>query len=118
MELNISAVQAAPSSLAVASPARQTQAAIARLDPTPNANPPPAEQAPARGQNQAAQPTSTTKPQQAAQNAGIQFEYKDGHRVMKVNDSRGVLIYQVPPKGELQLILEQENKTKQFQGTA
>ena len=42
--------------------------------------------------------------------AGIRFENLAGHRVMKVSDNKGVLIYQAPPKGELQLILEQEGK--------
>jgi hypothetical protein len=51
-------------------------------------------------------------------NAGILFEYRDGTRVMKVNDSKGVLIYQVPPKGELQLVLEQERQARMLETQA
>ncbi len=36
--------------------------------------------------------------------AGIRFEYENSQQVMKVNNSKGVLIYQVPSKGQLALI--------------
>lgn len=38
----------------------------------------------------------------------IQFDSEEGTRVMKVLDSRDVLIYQVPSKGELALIRAEE----------
>lgn len=43
----------------------------------------------------------------------IQFEHDEGTRVMKVLDSKDVLIYQVPPKGELTLIRAAEAEAKQ-----
>lgn len=58
------------------------------------------------------------QPPLANANAGILFEYKEGTRVMKVNDSKGVLIYQVPPKGELQLVLEQERQVRMLETQA
>lgn len=51
-------------------------------------------------------------------NASILFEYTDGQQVMKVNDNKGDLIYQVPPKGQLQLIREQENTAQLLQTQA
>lgn len=51
-------------------------------------------------------------------NGGILFDYSDGQRVMKVNDSKGDLIYQVPPKGQLQLVREQENTAQLLQTQA
>lgn len=38
----------------------------------------------------------------------IEFEQNEGTRVMKVLDSKEVLIYQVPPKGQLTLIKAEE----------
>jgi hypothetical protein len=38
----------------------------------------------------------------------IKLDIQDGHHVLKVYDSKDVLIYQLPPKGELTLIKEQE----------
>lgn len=40
------------------------------------------------------------------------IEYQGKHRVLKVNDSKGVLIYQVPSKGQLQLIQAEDNKAR------
>ena len=45
---------------------------------------------------------------QAASGGSIQFEHEDGTRIMKVMDSKDVLIYQVPPKGELMLVRAEE----------
>jgi hypothetical protein len=39
---------------------------------------------------------------------GIKLDVEDGHRVLKVFDSKDVLIYQLPPKGALMLITAQE----------
>ena len=41
----------------------------------------------------------------------IKFKDSDGTRVMEVYDSKNVLIYQVPPKGSLILIQNQEQQT-------
>ena len=63
-------------------------------------------------------------PPRAAQAGGvgletrIRFEYEQAHRVMKVHDSRGVLIYQVPPQGALQLILQAEARASRLRETA
>jgi len=38
----------------------------------------------------------------------IKLEVEDGDSVLKVFDSKDVLIYQLPPKGELMLIKAQE----------
>ncbi len=40
----------------------------------------------------------------------VQFKDSEGTRVMEVYDSKNILIYQVPPKGALTLIHNQENK--------
>ncbi len=45
-------------------------------------------------------------------NPVFEVEFQGKHRVMKVNDSQGVLIYQVPSKGQLQLIQAEENKAR------
>ncbi|MCU0841676.1 MAG: hypothetical protein MUC79_08145 [Thiobacillaceae bacterium] len=50
--------------------------------------------------------------------ARIKFEYEQSHRVMRVHDSQGVLIYQVPPKGALQLILQEEDRPARVQDQA
>ncbi len=44
------------------------------------------------------------QPVEAPSGGDILFEDDQGTRVMKVLDSKDVLIYQVPPKGELTLI--------------
>ncbi len=48
----------------------------------------------------------------AASGGSIQFEQEEGTRVMKVLDSKDVLIYQVPPKGRLTLIKAEEAATQ------
>lgn len=40
---------------------------------------------------------------------GFSFEYQDNHQVMKVHNAKGVLIYQVPSKGQLALIQAEDN---------
>lgn len=44
-----------------------------------------------------------------ARSPGIRFEYEDNHRVMRVHNSKGVLIYQVPSKGQLALIAAEDS---------
>lgn len=46
----------------------------------------------------------------------FEVEYEGKHRVLKVNDSKGVLIYQVPSKGQLHLIQAEENKVRMALG--
>jgi hypothetical protein len=41
---------------------------------------------------------------ETASQSGIQFEYQDQRQVMKLYNSKGVLIYQVPSEGRLTLI--------------
>ncbi len=56
------------------------------------------------GRNAASQPV-----QEPAPDAGLRFEYENKTQVMKVNDNKGILIYQVPSKGQLQLIEAQDS---------
>lgn len=63
------------------------------------------------GRDQVTQ-TREAKADQSIQQARIRFEYEQAHRVVKVHDSRGVLIYQIPPQGALQLILEEERSAR------
>lgn len=46
---------------------------------------------------------------EVARSPGFSFEYQDKHQVMKVHNSKGFLIYQVPSKGQLALIQAEEN---------
>lgn len=46
---------------------------------------------------------------QAAAGGSIEFEMQETTQVMKVLDSKDVLIYQVPPKGVLTLIKDQKD---------
>lgn len=53
------------------------------------------------------------RPQQAATSqagGSIKLDVEDGDRVLKVFDSKDVLIYQLPPKGALMLIKAQEQE--------
>lgn len=43
--------------------------------------------------------------------ASISFENEEGARVMKVHDQEGVLIYQYPPEGVLQLVQQQDSQS-------
>jgi len=40
---------------------------------------------------------------------GVQLDVEEGKRVLKVFDSKDILIYQLPPKGALQLIKSQDS---------
>lgn len=54
---------------------------------------------------EARQPAQKPATQPSNQAHSFTFTYEEGQRVMKVFDSKAVLIYQVPPKGRLQLLL-------------
>jgi hypothetical protein len=83
-------------------------------------------------QGNASEAQSSTSPDQQLQEArkkspaaevnsqpGFAFELDPkNHRVMKVNDNKGVLIYQVPSKGQLALIEAQESAQKTLRLTA
>lgn len=58
-------------------------------------------------ENREAQPSQA--PELAA-SPRVQFKDSEGTRVMEVYDSKNILIYQVPPKGQLTLIRSQENQ--------
>lgn len=45
----------------------------------------------------------------ASRSPGFSFEFQEQHRVMKVHNVKGVLIYQVPSKGQLSLIEAEGN---------
>lgn len=55
---------------------------------------------------------------ESARAPGFKFEYEDTTRVMKVQDSKSVLIYQVPTKGQLALLEAAERATARIQVTA
>jgi hypothetical protein len=67
-----------------------------------------------------AQPAVSYSPAQETEKlAGFRFEYEDNVQVMKVQDSKGVLIYQVPSKGRLALIeTEESGQSAQLRQTA
>ncbi len=69
-----------------------------------------------RENQQAAQASEARRAQQqeipVAAGGSIKFDVEDGNRVLKVFDSKDVLIYQLPPKGALMLIKAQENADK------
>lgn len=46
----------------------------------------------------------------SSSNPHVQFKISEGTRVMEVYDSKNILIYQVPPKGLLTLIHNQEHQ--------
>jgi hypothetical protein len=54
------------------------------------------------------QRTARVEPAETVAGGSIRFEMQSKTRVMQVFDSKDVLIYQVPPKGEIRLIREQE----------
>ena len=45
---------------------------------------------------------------ETARSPGFVFEFQDSRQVMKVHNAKGVLIYQVPSKGQLALIEAEE----------
>lgn len=96
-----------------------------------NTNPPPsASQASSQSTSQSGQDASglqagNRKQAQNAQGHGaanasasvenITFQIdQQNHRIMKLNDAKGVLIYQIPSKGQLALITAQESEQKRL----
>lgn len=65
----------------------------------------------AEREKQQAEETRRTQRQEVpvASGGSIKLDVEDGNRVLKVFDSKDVLIYQLPPKGALMLIKAQEN---------
>jgi hypothetical protein len=65
----------------------------------------------AEREKQQAEETRRTQRQEVpvASGGSIKLDVEDGDRVLKVFDSKDVLIYQLPPKGALMLIKAQEN---------
>lgn len=55
---------------------------------------------------------------ESARAPGFKFEYEDTARVMKVQDSKSVLIYQVPTKGQLALLEAADRAAARIQVTA
>lgn len=59
------------------------------------------------------------RPAETPTHPGYTFEVdQQNHRIMKVSNSRGVLIYQVPSKGELALVEAEEANQKRLLLTA
>lgn len=58
--------------------------------------------------------TETTQAQRAPdstpQRGGFKLDVEEGKRVLKVFDSKDILIYQLPPKGALRLIASQDSE--------
>lgn len=74
--------------------------------------------APASAEAQKAREEAARKKDPTAEvtaNPGITFEYEDKHEVMKVHNVKGILIYQVPSKGQLALIDAEESGRKKGQ---
>ena len=65
----------------------------------------------AQSKNTRAQNTAST----TSSVANFTFEVdQQNHRIMKLSDGKGVLIYQIPSKGQLALITAQENEQKRI----
>lgn len=58
---------------------------------------------------QAKEAEPAQKTQAANVGGAVKLDVEEGHRVLKVFDSKDILIYQLPPKGALQLIKSQES---------
>lgn len=52
---------------------------------------------------------------EVASNPGFRFEYQDNRQIMKVHNVKGVLIYQVPSKGQLALIQAEDSEQQRAQ---
>lgn len=70
-------------------------------------------------QSASSRQTKNTSNQNAASQtsevANFTFEVdRQNHRIMKLSDGNGVLIYQIPSKGQLALITAQENDQKRL----
>ncbi len=48
------------------------------------------------------------------QTSGFRVEYEQDRVVLKLQDHRGVLIYQIPPAGALLLIQQEEKRTSRL----
>lgn len=126
MDLSVSA--AATTYLPAQAYSQQVGAAVAAASPAPaanvanqsgsqaNTNTPQSSQ-PLQQQLQAARKKSPAT--EVTNRPGYNFEVdQQNHKVMKVSDNKGVLIYQVPSKGELALITARESEQKRLQLTA
>ena len=69
-------------------------------------------------QEESAREARNTATSQPVRPSGFEFENKDNTQLMKVNDSKGVLIYQVPSKGQLALLEATEATSSKVKTTA
>lgn len=60
---------------------------------------------------QAAQADSTFEPH-------YKFEYEGKHPILKLQDSKGDLIYQIPSKGRLEVLQDEERSATRLEDTA
>lgn len=71
-----------------------------------------AELSPASPEAQKAQEEAARRKDPSAEvsrSPGFKFEFQDSQQIMKVHNAKGVLIYQVPSKGQLALIEAEDN---------
>jgi hypothetical protein len=95
-------------STALAENARSNNQALARRDQVSELSP--ASPEAQRAQEEAARRKDPTA--EVSRSPGFSFEVQDSRQVMKVHNAKGVLIYQVPSKGQLALI-ETEDSAQQ-----
>lgn len=58
------------------------------------------------------------RPEPPPQVAHYKFEYEGKRTILRLQDSKGALIYQVPPQGRLTLLLEEEKVAARLRDTA
>lgn len=105
-------VAAAQAGLTTATGSPQTLASSTSSQTNSQSQPSTAESqssASAQSQNRRAENAAST----TSSVANFTFEVdQQNHRIMKLSDGNGVLIYQIPSKGQLALITAQENEQK------
>lgn len=126
MDLSVNA--AATTYLPVQAYSQQAGQAASAAPPNPSANV--QNQSASQADTNAAQSSSNLERQlqaarkknptaEVAGQRGYNFEVDlQNHKIMKVNDNQGYLIYQVPSKGELTLVTARESEQKRLQLTA
>jgi hypothetical protein len=122
MDMSVASVVLPPAlPAAVQQTVARAQGAVATPVPSATSDAPNGQQATARNaatltDAQAARRKDANS--QAADVPGFNFVYEGKHEVMKVNNAKGVLIYQVPSKGQLTLIEADERREQALRLTA
>lgn len=71
-----------------------------------------------REAEQARAPEEKRRLEPPPQVAHYVFEYEGKHTILRLQDSKGALIYQVPPQGRLTLLMEEEKSAARLRDTA